>query len=154
VGDMQVMLDECITRKCSHAVIEYLRLIRPPVKAHFLIDFMGAQGALDWDWSRKLVPRGDWIVISSDSGKSGPRVHAKGPPLHLILPQLGITSFFLGGKSIVNEKGAERARIIITKIPEVLSIASQATPGDRFKISKQGGGFTVAKWNLNPRDYR
>ncbi len=143
---MKVMLDECITRKCAHVIIEFWKLHSPPVEAQFLVDFLGAQGALDCDWCELLTPPSDWIVISSDCGKSGPRIHAKGPPLHLILPKIGITGFFLGGKTLTQATGAERARAIISKVPEIMRAAQSAAAGERFKIKRVGGGIAVEPW--------
>jgi len=37
------MFDECITKRCSLAVIEYLQLLDPPVEGFFLLDFMGSK---------------------------------------------------------------------------------------------------------------
>jgi hypothetical protein len=118
---MKVMLDECITRRCADAISDYLKL--SGIESHFLIDFMGAQGALDVQWTQLLQPPADWIVITGDSGSGSPRAHAKGPPLHLILPRHGITGFFLWGKSLTQCTGAEKARIVIAKMPEAWSSA-------------------------------
>jgi hypothetical protein len=143
----KVMLDECVTKHCARVVIEYLKLQNPPVESHFLLDFMGTQGALDCDWTTKLVPPEDWIVLSSDAGRSGPRIHAKGPPLHLILPRRKITAFFLRGKSLIHVPGHERARIIISKLPNILELAETASPGQRFTISRSGSGFHINRWD-------
>lgn len=147
---MKVMLDECITQKCSHTIIEYLKLLNPPVEAHFLVDFLGKQGALDGDWSKLLTPPTDWLVISGDSGRGGPRIHAKGPPLHLILPQRQIVGFYLSGKSLTQCGGAERARIIISKLPDIARLFPKATPGQRFRIKRTSPtAVAIEEWPLS-----
>jgi len=96
---MRIMLDECIAPRASRLLIDALKLHRPPYEAQFLVDFMGAQGAHDVDWTKILAEQGDWIVITADSGKArGEKAKLKGPPLHLVLPHRKITGFFLAGK--------------------------------------------------------
>jgi hypothetical protein len=153
VNAKKVMLDECITKHCAHVIIEFLKLQRPAIDSHFLLDFMGVQGSLDCDWTTRLIPPEEWIVISSDSGRSAPRIHAKGPPLHLILPRRRITGFFLRGKSLTQVPGHERARIIITKLPQILELAVTATPGQRFTVSRSGNGFHIKKWDQRDESF-
>ena len=145
---MKVMLDECITKKCAHVVIDYLSLLWPPIEAHFLIDFMGKQGARDCEWPLLCNPSEEWMVITQDCGKAPPRIHAKGPPLHLILPRRKITAFFLSGGTIVNATGFERARIIISKLPEMLERARNGPSGIRYRVRRSGAGFVVDEWPL------
>jgi hypothetical protein len=142
------MLDECITKKCAHAIIEYLRLYKPPVEAHFLLDFVKEQGQLDVEWSTLLVPSNEWIVVTGDSGSSGPRIHAKGPPLHLILPQRGICGFYLTGKGLTQNTGEERARLIISKMPDIISKACRSRGGERYKVVQSAKGIIIKPWPL------
>jgi hypothetical protein len=143
------MLDECITQKCARIVAEYIKLNHEVSEAHFLCDYLGDQGALDCDWTELLKPPEEWIVISSDCGRSGPRIHAKGPPLPIILPQKKITGFFLGGKTLTQGTGELKTRAIISKAKEILRHAESASPGQRFKIRMSGSssGIVVVKWD-------
>ena len=143
------MLDDCITKKCAHVIIEFLKLHPQTVsEAHFLIDFIGKQGSLDVDWTTLLVPPEGWIVITGDSGSSSPRVHVKGPPLHLILPKRGITGFFLCGKSLTQIGGEERARVIISKVPDIVNKAIRARGGERYKMTRQGSAVQIKPWPM------
>lgn len=144
------MLDECVTKKCAHTISEFLNLSHPPIESHFLVTYMGRHGSHDCDWTLTLTPPEEWIVISSDAGRSGPRIHAKGPPLHLILPRRKITSFFLRGKTLTQVTGVERARVVITKLPTMLRMAESATPGTRHTVSRSGEGFVVREWPCRP----
>ena len=146
----KVMLDECITQQCARAVVACLKLEHSIIDAYFLCDYLNKSGEKDCDWADMLIPPSDWIVISSDCGTHGPRVYAKGPPLPEILPKKGITGFFLAGKTLTQAKGAERARAIISKMPQILSLADTAEPGQRFKITMSGNGIVVARWDRRP----
>jgi len=145
---LKVMLDECITKKCAYAIIEFLKLHKPPVEAFFLLDFVKKQGVLDVDWSALLTPPSEWIVITGDSGASSPRIHAKGPPLQLILPDRGICGFYLCGKSLTQATGEERARIIISKIPDILNKSLRSNGGERYRMFRSGKGILIKPWPL------
>jgi len=103
---------------------------------------------LDVDWSALLVPAEEWIVITGDSGSSGPRIHANGPPLHIILPERKICGFYLCGKSLTQIKGQERARIIISKMPGILNKSSRCRNGERFKLLRSGKGIVIKPWPI------
>ncbi len=145
----KVMVDECMTKGCALVIIEYLKLCDPPVEAHFLVTYLGTQGSLDGDWTKLLSPPSDWIVLTCDAGRSAPREHLKGPPLHLILPQRGIIGFFFRGKRFNHVPGEERARNVIAAMPKVLAAAEAATPGERFVVKRTDGGATVTPWPLS-----
>lgn len=145
---MRVMLDECITRKCAYAIIQEMNRRSEFTEAHFLIDFMGKQGAFDSDWTLRLTPPSDWIVISQDCGRQSPRIHAKGPPLPFILPLRGITGFFIAGRSLSQCKGEERAAVVISKLDDVVTATKSATPGSRFKIKRLTGRVVVEPWPI------
>lgn len=143
---LKVMLDECITMQCAHTVSEYLKLCDPPIESHFLVTYLKQQGALDRDWTMLLTPPEDWLVISSDAGRSAPRVHAKGPPLPMIVLERRLKSVFLRGKSLTQNTGAERARILITKMPEILRTVGSSPDCCRYKLSRAGNGFVLSRW--------
>ena len=148
----QVMLDECITYGPAHAIIKYLSLLSLPIESHFLVDYMECQGLKDCNWAPRLTPPANWVVISSDTDST--RTFAKGPPLHVILPRIGITGFFLKGKSFSQVSGSEKARSIISVMPRVLELARESAAGTRFKISRPRQNFDVSEWPLGPKDFR
>jgi hypothetical protein len=142
------MLDECMTLRASNLVINALALHKPPIEAFFLENYLGAKGVLDPDWAESLAEDGDWRVITCDSQKPrGEKAKLKGPPLHLILPAKKITGFFLGG-SIPNRPGFEKFRAVVCVWPQVLKVATDASPGTRFKITAHGDNYRIEEWPL------
>jgi PIN like domain len=143
---MRVMLDECMTLRASRILIAALAIHKPPIEAHFLVDYLRTQGALDVDWAEQLQAEGDWCVITCDyRTPRGQKARAKGPPLHLILPHRKITGFFLGGK-IATFSGFEKARAVIYTFPELWQKAQIAEPGSRFKVTRTGTGYKLSDW--------
>jgi hypothetical protein len=147
---MRIMLDECIAPRASRVLIDILKLHKPPLEARFLVDHVGAQGALDYSWTKELEEQGDWIVITSDNGRSrGERSRLKGPPLHLVLPARKITGFFMAGR-MAQRCGFDKARCVIYAWPDILAYAESAPKGERFKIAPvdAGKGYCVYPWPL------
>lgn len=145
-----VLLDECVNKRPSRVIKEFLSLHKPPIRGEFLLDlFGGKQGLKDEDWSTIFNEDKNWIVITADSSIRSPRVRIKGTPLHLVLPTQGITSFFLSGKKTTQANGMEKARIVIATMPEILEKANTAEPGTRFRVRFQGQGIHVAEWPLS-----
>jgi hypothetical protein len=146
---MKVMLDECITMKCANLVIQFIKLGNPRIEAFFLVDYLGKQGVQDSQWASQLKPPADWLVISADCGTHGPKIHAKGPPLHLILPSLGITGVFLAGKKLSQTTGSERAKALIAKSTDIIATAAACKHGTRFKLKYSGTGLILEEWPLS-----
>jgi len=151
---MKVMLDECLSLRASRVIVDALQIHKPPVETHLLEDYLNTKGALDSDWAEHLEAEGGWCVITTDYRT--PRGHvarSKGPPLHLILPARKITAFFLTGK-IASMSGFEKARSVIYTWPEIWHHAQIASPGTRFRITRNGLGYMLAQWptttNLPP----
>ena len=44
---MKVMLDECLTLRAPRLLIDALAIHRPPIEAHFLVQYLKKQGTLD-----------------------------------------------------------------------------------------------------------
>jgi hypothetical protein len=150
------MLDECMTLRASHLLINALEIHKPPIKAEFLEEHFKVdgtaigKGALDPDWAKVLADEGDWCVITCDSKKpKGERAKLKGPPLHLILPARKITGFFLTG-SMASASGFEKFRAVICVMPQLLERTNpQIFPaGTRFKISATNGrtAYEISEW--------
>jgi len=97
-----------------------------------------------------LTPPEDWIVITADAGKTGPKIHAKGPPLHLILPNKRIRAFFLSGKRLTQISGQERAIAIISRMPDMLAAARQSPEHMRYKVIRRHNAIVVEPWPLTP----
>ncbi len=154
------MLDECLTLRASHLIIDALRLYKcePPIQVEFLEEHFkpdGTQigkGAWDVDWTKILAEEGGWSVITCDSGRSrGERARLKGPPLQLILPARRITGFFMSG-AMSSYSGFEKFRAVIYLFPQIVKILSthDYPMGTRFKIRATASrqGYEIAEWPL------
>jgi hypothetical protein len=149
------MLDECVTKRASHLIIDAMELYKhePPIQAEFLEEHFSrdgspiGKGAWDVDWARTLEEEGDWSVITCDSQQPrGERARLKGPPLHLILPARHITGFFMSAK-VASYSGFEKFRAVIYLFPKI--VEKLACPhGTRFKIiaTAKGSGYEMMEW--------
>jgi hypothetical protein len=142
---MKIMFDECMPPKASRLAAGLLALSKPPIKAHFLADYLGP-GLYDSDWTKRLADETNWCVVTCDyRNPTGSKAKAKGPPLHLILPSRQITGFFLGGK-IAQASGFEKIRAVLYLLPDIWEKATLGPNGGRFKILKSGHGYKIAPW--------
>jgi hypothetical protein len=158
---VKIMLDECLTLRASHLVIDAMKLYKTadgrPIQVEFLEEHFRSdgspigKGAWDVDWARILAEEGEWSVITCDSRKPrGERAKLKGPPLHLILPKRKITGFFMSGKT-ASYPGFEKFRAVIYLFPQILDgLNTQAySPGTRFRIrATTGRGYELSRWPL------
>lgn len=134
---MKIILDECFGRRAAHIVIELLKIHKPTIDAHFLIDYLSSHGVKDDVWVKMLSS--DWIVITGDRGKK-----SSDAPLPLLLPRFGITGVYLSA-SIQNGTGFEKAQSTIAVLPQIIQKCHEHTP-DRLRIvkrSKKGGAYAI-----------
>lgn len=142
---MKIMLDECVTEAPAKLLIGFIELESPTIEAHFLVDYFGERGLKDSPWAQKLSDEGGWFDITADRGrmkKNRKRRAADGPPLHKILPELGITAVYYSGK-IQNDTGLQKVRAITSVWPDIHNFFLNAEPGSRNLITKFRKGFLL-----------
>jgi len=142
---MKIMLDECLTRGPSHAIIAFLSLDEPPVHGEFLVDYFGAQGLKDADWPARLAKEGGWYVVSHDrdsSRKNKQKRMADGPPLRSVLPGYGISAVYLRG-GLGHKSASEKVRAFTATWPDIRLFFKDANPGSHAIVTKQGKGYAL-----------
>lgn len=144
---MKIMIDECITAGPAQVLIAFFALAQPPIEAHFVVEYFGAQGMKDQHWSDVLQQEGDWFVITGDRGvKDGKKKRlVDGPPLPSILPRKGITAVYINGR-LQRAPGTEKVQAITAVSEQIIEFFKEAKPGARKILTRPGKTYVLKDW--------
>ena len=133
---MRLCFDECCSTKLAKELKAFYASDYPDLTVrHVLQDY--PRGTADSVWLSDLANRGDWIVISSDSGKN-----SKKEKLPLICSQFGLTHVLITPTLINGGYTMQKAALVAIwyKLPDLLHLP-KGTSVRLGKISAASGGM-------------
>ncbi|HEX8916284.1 MAG TPA: hypothetical protein VF796_28295 [Humisphaera sp.] len=128
-GTVKLIFDECLSQLMMADLRKFLERSGCELTLQAVVDYQRA-GVLDRDWVPRVAAEGQWIVISTDKGRSGNEPFEERLPF---LCRLHRVTHVLLSPKVHKLKGFAKGQAIVDVWPEFATVRD-ATPGTRFVI--------------------
>lgn len=135
-GRLRFLFDACIGRVTIERISSFLKVHELGIEFAHLSDFE-KDGTLDDDWVPRLAGH-DWIVISSDRG----RTPSRGSKLPLVCKKYGVTHVLLSA-AVHQLSGVDKSRAIISVWHQLTRLREFPRGSEHVLQMTVSGGFRL-----------